>query len=211
MNDKKILNSLLRNKKGAVILETALVMPIFMLLLCFCVDIPRIISLRQRAWGAQKLISEIRARNNGTLTADANNMKNFFFDDNIASNVSVAINASTDRKTLISDVADLENWIQNDIWKFFTGVLKFLGNIITGGNLEPYFFNVFETDKLYSGSVTLSAPTILPSDAYNEFGKVPAPTTQISPSYTCYSPSLDSCKYTGESFVGKLIDWINNL
>jgi hypothetical protein len=138
-------------------------------------------------------------------------VKKYFFDDNLASNVSVSVDTSSDRKTLISDVADIENWLQNDIWKFFTGVLKFLGNIITGGNLQPYFFNVFEADKLYSASVTVSAPTLLPSAAYNDFAGVPAPTTQIKTGYFCYSPSMDSCKYTGESFIAKLIDWINHL
>ncbi len=202
---------ILKNTKAAVFLETALVMPVFLILLCFCIDIPRIIVLRQRAYGAQRMVAEVRARNSGTLNDNGAFIEALFFDDNVSSNISLITNSFNDKNTLISDVADIQNWIKNDIWKSFTGLLKFLGNIVTGGNLKPYFFNVFSKDKLYSGSVTVNAPTLLPPEAYNEFADLSAPTTVVRTKQECYMPSLDSCKYTGESFIAKLIDWLNKL
>ena len=72
----------LKNDRGAIFLETALVMPIFLILLCLCVDIPRIIQVRQKIGGAGRLIAEVRARNNGDYSSviDESSLKSLFFD-----------------------------------------------------------------------------------------------------------------------------------
>jgi len=211
VNQKTIKNKILTDTKAAVFLETALVMPLFMILFCFCIDLPRIIVIKQRTYGVQRVLAEIRARNSGSFNYDASFLSSLFFDDNLSANVKISINNYEDKKTLLSEIVDIQDWLKNDIWKYFTGILKFLGNIVTGGNLKPYLFNVFSNDKLYHGSVTVNAQTILPPQAYNDLANLNAPNVIIKTEHDCYIPSFDSCKYTGESFIGKLIDWLHKL
>ena|GEM_PF-5736015 len=202
----------MRSGRGAIFLETALVMPIYLVLLCMCIDIPRILMIKQRLDGAQRLVSEIRARNEGTLTVDTAFLQKTFFDDGAGNGVKITIKPYNDKGSIMNSALNtIQDWLKDFLGKFLTGVLEFLVNIISGGSLEPYFLNVFNKDVFYSGEVTANAPTLLPAIAYNAFAGDDLPPSDFGTGYACYMPSCNSCKYTGETFISKMCDWIHRV
>ncbi|HBC86908.1 MAG TPA: hypothetical protein DCZ94_08140 [Lentisphaeria bacterium] len=202
----------LKSGRAAILLETGLVMPIYLVLLCICIDIPRVLIIKQRLDGAQRLVSEIRARNQGTLTVDSSFLEKAFFDDGAGKGVKLTINPASDKRSLIGGaIQSVQDWVEKYLGPLFPAILKFIANLVTGGNLQPYFFNVFDKDVFYSGSVKASAPTMLPSAAYTAFAGGNPPPSEFGTGYYCYMPGCDTCKYTGESFIGKMIDWLNKV
>lgn len=196
----------LKSEKGAIFLETALVLPIFMILLCFSIDLPRIMSAKQKLIGASRLVAEIRARNNGNCAISTDTLKSYFFESRSAQSIKLTITNAPTKRSMLGGVA---TYIKNN-WGEFGKIIDFIANIVSGGNFDPYFINVFETDKFYGNTVSADMPTILPSDMYNTFVNTQGPSTHVN-GRTAYMPNCDSCKYTGTSFVEKLVAWIHNL
>lgn len=196
----------MRSDRGAIFLETALVMPLFMILLCLCVDLPGVMSLRQRLTGASRMVAEVRARNNGRNFIGADTLEGFFFDGPRKNSVKFTIASVPDKSPFLSGMAqDLQNAIKKYLGSVLSSVINFLANFLTGGNLDPYILEVFDSDKFYSGRVDASMETILPSEFYDAFvGKAPS-TENIQAPYTCYMTGCDSCINNGESFIQKLV------
>jgi len=199
-NEMKKLSS----DRGVIFLETAFVLPIFMILLCITVDLPRILSARQRLVGASRLVAEIRARNNGNAILDGESIKPYFFDSKSATSIKLQIDTPPDKYSIFGV---LPNYVKNN-WGEFAKIINFLGNLISGGNFDPYFVNVFIKDKFYGGRVSADMPTLLPATAYTAFTQHGAPTSAIR-GVTCYMPNTDSCKYTGKSFIEDLLGWLH--
>ena len=209
-NNGKGIN-ILKKDRGAIFLETALVLPLFMLVLCLCVDIPRILQVKQRLGGAGRMVAEIRARNQGNLDQliSENDLRNFFFDTG-SQHISLHIDDSGYKYSMIGGLLNsIQDWIKDFLGNNISKVVKFLINFITAGNLEPYIINVFNKDKFYEGSVSADLPTVLPADFYNGF-ESSSPSTKISSPYTSYMPGCDSCKFTGKSFIQDVMDWLHN-
>lgn len=196
----------LSGDRGVIFLETAFVLPIFMILLCLTVDLPRIMSARQRLMGAGRVIAEIRARNNTNQLLDSKTLKGFFFDANSADSIKLHISYPS---TQYSIFGDLPEYIE-DHWGAFGKIVSFLANLISGGNFKPYFLNVFNKDNYYGARVSATMPTILPSEAYTAFVQHGAPSDEISSPYDCYMPNIDSCKYTGKSFIDDMLNWLHD-
>ncbi len=195
----------LRRDRGAIFLETAFVMPIFMILLCLCVDIPRILVAKQRLAGAGRMVAEFRARNNGDATVSAGQLRDFFFDDMPNGAIKLTIENVPDRHPFVSGMVDsLNKWMEKYLGGFITGVIKFLGNLITLGNLEPYIVNVFLSDKFYSGQVSADMPTLLPKEFYQDFAG-DGVSSNVAVPHATFMSGCDSCTNNGKSFIQDIV------
>jgi len=199
--------------RGAVLLETALVLPIFLCLLCFCMDLPRFLAVKQRVIGASRLVAEVRARNSGTIAVSTTQLGAWFFDDPTGAKVALSISKpDPDPKyPLISGaIHSLEDWLEKYLGKAIPSIINFLANLMTGGNLNPYFFNVFSRDLFYGAQVDAKVQTLLPPQAYAQFADAKSFTGLHQVSATTYLPNADSCKYTGESFIAAMLEWLHD-
>ena len=192
--------------RGAIFLETAFVLPIFLILLCLTVDLPRIMSARQRLIGAGRIISEIRARNNNNQVLNGKSLKSYFFNSSSANSIKLNIQSGGIKDSLLSGLADD---IKNK-WGKFGKIINFLATLFSGGNFDPYFVNVFSKDRFYNGKVSANMPTLLPQEAYTAFSQHNAPTAEIQSPFDCYMPNTDSCKFTGKTFIDKMLQWLHD-
>jgi len=104
----------------------------------------------------------------------------------------------------------LEDWLEGFMGKLFVGVIKFLANLVTGGSLEPYVFKVFGADVFYGGRVDAEVRTLLPARAYAMFADDQGFKDTHTVSAVTYMPGLDSCKFTGTTFIGSMLDWLHD-
>jgi hypothetical protein len=157
------------------------------------------------------LVAEVKARNSGTNVVTTEQLGQWLFDDPYGKNIKLTISdPGAKRSVLGGAIQSVEDWLKNFLGSFFSGVISFLANLVTGGNLEPYFINVFNKDIFYGAKVDAEVKTLLPAEAYAWFaGASSFPTTQTV-SATVYMPGLDSCKYTGQSFIASILDWMHD-
>jgi hypothetical protein len=201
----------LRRDQGTILLETALVLPVFLCLLCFCMDLPRFLSVKQRVIGASRLVAEVRIRNGGKNVVTPAQLGEWFFDDPSGQQVALKITLPENKYPLISGaLKSLEDWLEGFLGKLFVGVIKFLANLATGGALEPYVLNVFGRDVFYGGRVDAEVKTLLPARAYAMFADDSGFKDTHTVSAVTYMPGCDSCKDTGTTFIGSMLDWLHD-
>jgi hypothetical protein len=190
--------------RGTVFLETAFVLPIYFLLIAYCVDIPRLLAVKQRLSGANRLVAEIKARNKGVNNlVKAEDFHEWLF--NKSKSIKVTIETRQDKGSKIKGIGEKVN-------KFCGKVIGALINIVTINTFKAYFQNICESDTFYSGYVTADTKTVLPTKAYRDFLQVKFGSGKEVPTigsrYICYVPGADSAIEVEESFADKIKKYI---
>lgn len=202
----------LRSDRGTVFLETAIVAPIFLILLAFCVDIPRILVVRQRLGGAGRLTADIRARKGGKRGVNEEAIQRYFFADDFGDSVPAG-------RIAFPEVKDEQNPVSRALAKENFGIRGKAGsilgkivNVLTSGGINRYVVNVFKEDVFYAGQVTAEFKPILPPHFYSavlDMELTEDGYLELSSRYTCYMPGAHSSqKPEGRSFFARIGGWL---
>ncbi len=206
-NRRNLFYKVFGRERGAVFLETALVMPVFIVMLCFCVDFPRIMTIQQRLVSANRLVAEIKARNEGNYdkVIKEADLKNYCFPG--------MKYCSTPKIWTVKNKGSCL-WNLSETFKGFLGsigskITGIIANIISGGTLGAYFSDLVEADKFYGGYVSVDVDTILPPVVYrswvgssSRFAK--GDSLRVGSRYVCYMPNCDGFVLHGSSWIGSV-------
>ncbi|MCF7854275.1 MAG: hypothetical protein K9N51_05715 [Candidatus Pacebacteria bacterium] len=180
-------------------LETAITLPLFLGLLCFCLDAPRILGIRQRMAGASRLVAELRARNNGDFGVNEKKLRgalNTLYLDGLWGIKDdpeiVQDNKPTHLKKAYTALTSLL-FAPPEPWD---AVMKFIGDVLTGGAWPEYVAHVFEGDVLYGAACQMRVKTILPEEAYRTWlGSENAGDEWAASPSPCYMPNLEAWQH----------------
>lgn len=206
-NRSNLFYKVFGRERGAVFLETALVMPVFIVMLCFCIDFPRIMTIQQRLVGANRLVAEIKARNDGDLDSVIKeaDIKNYFFKGMKYCSTPKVWTVSNKGSCLWNLTQTFKNFLGN-IGTKITGVIA---GILSGGTLSSYFSDLIEADMFFGGYVTVDVNTILPPGVYRSwvgsstrFAKTDS--LRVGSRYVCYMPNCDGFVLHGTSWIGSV-------
>ena len=197
----------IKSERAAVFIETAMVLPLFFILLGICVDLPRLLVIRQRLVGASRLLAEFRARSGEPAIepsavyrhfgmADYCSSSDLFFDEVQTRPTSLSKELGKIDFGLADAITDklglgggfVKEMAKNAIKSFISSLLS----AITGGELPAFFTDVFAADKFYSGRVTAQVKTILPAPFYRMFMNMEMKHGKyhLGPGRACYMPAM---------------------
>jgi len=222
----KAFSKVVTSDRGAVFIETAIVLPLYFILLAFCVDMPRLLAVRQRMYAASRLVAELKARDAEVDTSpDVWGRK--ITDQDLHQWLMKDISGSSAENLAPVD-CDPER--QPVIAEMITGVVSpggsvveklgnAIANFVTGGEKSFYVDRVFRNDKFYGARVGAKVKTLLPAAFYRTFMEIPMGSDGeflIAPPDACYVPSYwpaqeyetaNPLSWIGEGFGG-LLSWL---
>ncbi|MGI5923430.1 MAG: TadE/TadG family type IV pilus assembly protein [Lentisphaeria bacterium] len=207
------------DNRGAIVLETALCLPIYFILLAILVDVPLIMSYRQSLLGIARLHADIGARNDGTADILDEELCRRLFLDQSTKIISVQnLDNMTERNRMVrkSSMARIFTFQNSDGDSSGTAaqIKNMLGsvfNVLLAGAPNHYLDNVFATDVFYCSQPQLFITTILPPDFYAYFLETDGEECLcLSCPVECWQPSADSAQDVGETPFAKIGQMIND-
>jgi len=170
------------NNRGAAFLETALVLPVFMALLLICLDGTRVLGVRQRLAGANRLSAELHARGCADAAKDSRLCASLFLGSKQCR--LVAPNFETTGLVLPKSEGG-----KPSIWSFF---LRDIPNFVLVGYWGTYVTSPLDRDECYGYQWSAEMNYLLPPEAYKLWLGSSMPNV-TSPRY-CYMPNCDPCQ-----------------
>lgn len=208
------------DNRGAIVLETALCLPIYFILLAILIDVPLIMSYRQSLLGIARLHADIGARNCGeTNIIDGELCRRLFLDQStrIISVNNIGVMTSENgmvRQSTMSRFFTFENSGGDDSNGAVAQIKNMIGstlNVLLAGAPNHYLDNVFATDLFYSSQPQLSIITVLPPDFYAYvFGVEKEECLCLPCPGACWQPSADSAQHVGLTPFAAVGQMINN-
>ena len=171
------------NNRGAAFLETALVLPVFIALLLICLDGTRVLGVRQRLAGANRLSAELHARGCADAATNASLCTSLFLGANQCRLVTPVKFAKDGLVLPKSEDA------KPSVWSFF---LSTLPKIMLAGYWGTYVTSPLSRDECYGYQWSAEMNYILPPEAYKLWLGSSMPNV-TSPRY-CYMPNCDPCQ-----------------
>jgi len=212
----------LKNDRASIILETALCLPLYFVLLIFLVDVPQIMAHRQSLLGLARLDADIKARNFGfapMLNEDL--CKRLFWNQsNQIQSVELMggqqediVNQKTNSK-LAEFVEKYTSFKADESDGVMATALKFLGNtfkeIMSGNSITTFLNNVFATDIFYRSNPRIAINTILPPEFYAMVMDLEVDKNlYVACPYDCWQPSGNTAQNPGQTPLGSVGDKIN--
>lgn len=186
----------LNSDRGIVFLEAALVLPIFFTLMALCLDMPRIMTVRQRLMGANRLVSEIKARNDGVLTITNTDINTMFFGSSGYHKIQIV--QLPEEKSVIREFEDTIDDLLGDI-------IGTVANFLSMGTFDAFFKEVVQKDVFYAGYVTTETELIIPKKFYGLLlGIKLSDDNTYGAKYVSYMPNTHTSQVVSETFTDKL-------
>lgn len=212
----------LNNDRASIILETALCLPLYFVLLIFLIDMPQIMAHRQSLLGVARLDADIKARNLGDASMlEENQYIDFFWSQTSKVKNLQNINQS---EQIDSDLKQLFTYTENDFAN--TGVLEqypafaalshtrrivaAIFNLLSFGAETHFIQRVFNTDVFYSSCPKIGIETILPAEFYAAVMNLEMKEAlYVDCPARCWQPGGNSAQKVGLTLFGRIGRMIN--
>ena len=212
------LTKAITSERGAVFVETAIVLPLYFIMLGICVDMPRLLAFRQHLMGASRMAAELDARGvtrgpgGGAVDWSEKDAKEalhgWFLGRMCDDPESISVKTSTQRPAVSGKIRELGNRFNN----LLGGMGEKVSGFLTLGEKSAFFDDVFEEDKLFGAKVTAKVNVILPPAFYKSIMNMDLDKDgqlKLSAPYTCYMPNCNSDqKNTSKNPIADMVDWI---
>ena len=203
--------SLWNNDRGAVIVETALVIPIYLVLLLVCLDIPHLMLVKQRLVGVNRLSADLVCRGAGHISPKA--VKLLFFDDSSRVDANgIQNNPESPHKTRVHSLADefIDGEWAGPVKKVSSLVINIV-DFLTGSLLTKYLKKVFGTDLYHAANFDAKIKLLLPKIAYRGWLEQDKTEFVVDAWGPCYMPSCDTFQSRPDSLATKISAFIDDL
>jgi hypothetical protein len=214
----------LSSDRASIILETALCLPLYFVLLIFLIDMPQIMAHRQSLLGVARLHADVKARNFGyapMITEDL--CKRLFWGDaTTITKVEWQDNqqpATHDKGKMSRPAKIVDAYTSFSIGEgdgLLATATKLLGqglvNILSGGSIKNFLTKVFTTDIFYSSCPQVAIKTILPAEFYaGVMGLEPTENhpMRVKCPAPCWQPSGNCAQEAKKTVFGKIGDKIS--
>ena len=205
------ISSLWKDNRGAVIVETALVVPIYLVLLLICLDIPHLMLVKQRLIGVNRLSADLVCRGANHLPPEAVKLL-FFADSSRVDANGIQNNPETPQKTrvhnLVKEFIDGE-WA-GPVGKVSSLVINIV-DFLTGSLLTKYLENLFATDLYHAANFDARIKLLLPQIAYKGWLKQDKTEFVVDAWRPCYMPNSDTFQSRPNSLAGTISSFISDL
>ncbi|NMA19682.1 MAG: pilus assembly protein [Lentisphaerae bacterium] len=213
----------LGSDRASIILETALCLPLYFVLLIFLVDVPQIMAHRQSLLGLARLHADVKARNFGFAPMLKEDFCKRLFWDNPGRVQSIELMGAHKEDTFDKGTeSKLAGWGKNK--SFFSSdnssdllnmVKSLIGDcldgILTGGSVNNFFDEIFATDVFYRSCPRIAVTTVLPPEFYAVVMNLEVDKNlYIDCPYDCWQPSGNSAQEAKQTVFAKIGKIINN-
>lgn len=212
----------LSSDRASIILETALCLPLYFVLLIFLVDVPQIMAHRQSLLGVARLDADVKARYIGYAPMITEDLCKRLFWNQSNQILSVefmdvqhkdAFDYGT--KSKLAEGINNKNFFQaNHSNSFFDRINLFTGNIfediLSGGSLRYFLDEIFATDVFYWSRPRVAINTVLPQEFYAVVMNLERDKNlYVVCPCDCWQPSGNSAQEARQTVFGNVGEIIN--
>lgn len=146
----------LRRDSGVVMLEFALMMPLFLTLFAGVVEVPHMLIYRPRVLNAARIVADIRSRNNDAMPSDTNlkKIQEKLFGELSGKPVLTQVTVAKMNPTVIKKFSSFVNF----------SVIKIFAGTFTFGETGRLLNTPLGLDYFSGGQVKVETQTLLPKD-----------------------------------------------